>query len=169
MKAQSHTSLLAWFCGAALLAIPAHATVTNVAWYRLGEKDSGATSGQTVRSTTVDLSGAHNLLRAGSPHYTNNVASAAAHIGSSLAVLFSGTSFYTNNAAATTARNNFGIEAWVANLTGVDGTYFIAHNGNAAANGWGLALLVSHNPFLGLEVEYVGEFGGGAVAGSGVI
>src|SRR5437016_10484823 len=116
-----------------------HAAVTNVAWYRLGENDPGAASGQIVNSTTMDLVGGNNLNRAGSPHYTNDFSPDAAQIGSSLAVVFNGVNqLYRSSAVASSARDNFGIEAWGRTLTPSNGTYLITHNGNAAANGWGL-------------------------------
>jgi hypothetical protein len=148
------------------LATGAHATVTNVAWYRLGENDPGAASGQVVKTTTTDFVGANDLRRFGSAHYTNDVSRDAEQIGSSLAVLFNGAQFYSN-AVVTTARNNFGIEAWVRTLTTADGTYLIAHNGNAAANGWGLqAAVATVRPGTTL-VTYSGELGGGIRVGSG--
>src|SRR5438874_848482 len=118
---------------------PIHATVTNVAWYRLGENDPGAVSGQVVNSTTTDVLGVNNLKRFGSPSYTNDVSPDARQIGSSLAVIFNGANQLYSNAVVTTARNNFGIEAWVRTLTTNEGTYVIAHNGNTAVNGWGLS------------------------------
>src|SRR6185436_5526992 len=90
----------------------AHATVTNVAWYRLGDNDPGAASGQVVNSTTTDFVGVRNLNRFGSPVYTNSVASDAANLGSTLAVRFSGSGQFYSNAVVTTARDNFGIEVW---------------------------------------------------------
>src|SRR5580765_1823867 len=112
-----------------------HAAVTNVAWYRLGEMDPGAVSGHVVNSTTLDLLGMNHLKRIGGPLYTNAVSKAAGQIGSSLAVQFNGVNEFCSNAVVTTARNNFGIEAWIATLGAANGTYIIAHNGNAAANG----------------------------------
>src|SRR5213078_1953747 len=73
------------------LATSSHAAVTNVAWYRLGEKDPGAVSGQIVSSASVDLIGPRPLRRFGTPRYTNNVSAVAAgQLGSSLAVSFNG-------------------------------------------------------------------------------
>jgi hypothetical protein len=69
-----------------LLACGANAAVTNVIWYRLGENDPGAASGQVVNSTAIDFMGVRNLSRAGCPRYTNDVSSDAAQIGSSFAV-----------------------------------------------------------------------------------
>src|SRR6266436_6197806 len=111
------------------LAPCAHATVTNVAWYRLGENDPGAASGQIVNSTTMDFVGTNHLKRFGSPRYTNDVSTDAAKLGSTLAVRFDGASQFYSNAVVTTARNNFGIEAWARLLTTNAGTYLVAHNG----------------------------------------
>jgi len=117
------------------LATGARATVTNVAWYRLGENDPGAVSGQVANSTTEDLIGGNDLKRFGNARYTNNVSSAAAKIGSTLAVQFDGTSQFFSNAVVTTARNNFGIEGWVRIVTSSPGTYLIAHNGRVGTRG----------------------------------
>src|SRR5438874_1340135 len=122
-----------------LLAVSSHATITNLAWYRLGENDAGAASAQIVNSTSVDLMGSNDLKRFGSARYTDNVPSAAAsHVGSSLAVAFNGTNQFYSNSIVTTLRNNFGIEAWVILGTLNSSQYMIAHNGNSSANGWGI-------------------------------
>jgi len=123
----------------------ARATVTNVAWYRLGENDPGATSGLAVTGTTTDLVGANHLRQFGGPLYTSAVsADAASRLGSSLAVQFNGASQFLSNALVSTAANNFGIEAWV-KPNGTDGASTpIAYNG-AGGNGWGL--LQSGNRF----------------------
>src|SRR5260221_7238137 len=140
------------------------AAVTNVAWYRLGEKDPGAASGQLVSSASVDLVAGHNLKRFGGPRYTNNVSPAAAsQLGSSLAVLFNGVNQFYSNTVVSMARNNFGIEAWVLPGAAGAGSYLIAHNGNSAANGWGLSMEVTTFPFT--TVSLGGEFGGGTRIG----
>ncbi len=153
MKPSTHTQILATalvtrttpsavlvaLVATLLLAVSAHATVTNLAWYRLGENYPGAGSGQIANSTTTDLMGLNDLKRFGSARYTNNVSPAAVtHVGSSLAVSFNGTNQYYSNSIVTTLRNNFGIEAWVILGTAASGQYMIAHNGNAASNGWGI-------------------------------
>lgn len=127
------TRSLSCLAFAVALATCAHAAVTNVVWYRLGENDPGAASGQVVNTTTIDFVGGKDLRRFGSPRYTNAVLSAAEdQVGSSLAVLFNGVNQFYSNAVVTTARNNFGIEAWV-DPTTAPGTYIIAFNGS-----WGL-------------------------------
>lgn len=151
----------------ASLPLSVHAAITPVAWYRLGENDGGVVSGQAAKTTTTDFIGSNDLRRIGSARYTNDIPPAAQQIGSTLAVVFSGAGFYTNSVVASTARNNFGIEAWVRTLTEVDGTYVVAHNGNAGANGWGLQAVVSTGPLGEPFVAYSGRFGGGGAIGGG--
>jgi len=126
---------------ASTLSAGAHAAVTNVIWYRLGENDPGAASGVAVPSTTTDLIGLENLKQFAGPLYTNAVSPGASnHVGSALAVQFNGTSQYLSNGVVSTVVDNFGIEAWVRPDTTIAGNHFIAYNGNSAANGWGLLL-----------------------------
>ncbi len=111
--------------------VGASASVTTVAWYRLGDDDSGAASGHVVNAGTADLMGVDPLRRYGSPVYTSAVPSRAASVlGSSLSVVFNGVNQFYSNVPVTLARNNFGIEAWVASVSGTAGTHCIAHNGN---------------------------------------
>ena len=55
----------------AALSATAHATVTNVAWYRLGENDPGAASGLAVTNTTIDAGGTKHLKQFGGPLGSN--------------------------------------------------------------------------------------------------
>ena len=55
----------------AALSATAHATVTNIAWYRLGENDPGAASGLAVTNTTIDAVGTKHLKQFGSPLCSN--------------------------------------------------------------------------------------------------
>jgi hypothetical protein len=127
------------------LATTAHATVTNVAWYRLGENDPGAASGLAVTSATTDAVGANHLRQFGGPLYTDAIsADAAFGVGSSLAVQFNGASQYLSNGLVSTAINNFGIEAWVKPNSTSGASTPIAYNGTGG-NGWGL--LQSGNRF----------------------
>src|SRR5262245_50809971 len=74
----------------------AHATVTNVAWYRLGENDPGAVEG-LVATNSVDVVSNRLLTLAGGPQYDANVASSAAvRVGTSLSVRFSSATWGTN-------------------------------------------------------------------------
>jgi hypothetical protein len=129
----------------------AHATVTNVVWYRLGENDPGAASGGVATNTT-DLMGLVHLKPFGSPRYTNAVFSGPSDgLASSLAVHFNGANQFFSNAVVSTAINNFGIEAWVRpNVTNSSFSGAIAYNGNAVS-GWGL---------FGNGPNYVATFGG---------
>ena len=138
-----------------LWATCAHAGVTTVAWYRMGENDPGAASGQVVYTRAVDLVGADHLWRIGSPVYGQVSSSATPAVGSSLAVGFNGVNQYYSNVVVTAARDNFGIEAWVAFSTGSLGSYLIAHNGTSG-NGWGLSANVTSSGGM----TYHGEFGG---------
>ena len=135
MKIIISASVLATLC-AAILAIPTHAAVTNVAWYRLGENDPGAASGVTA-TNTANLLGFNPLKPIGSPRYTNAVSpSAATGLGSSLAVHFSGTTQCFTNAIVSTALDNFGVEAWVRpNTTNASGS-FIVQNGINGLGAW---------------------------------
>src|SRR5262245_43225650 len=65
-----------------LASITAQASVTNVAWYRLGENDPGAASGVIV-TNTANLLGSNPLKPIGTPRYTNAVSPG---LGSSLAI-----------------------------------------------------------------------------------
>lgn len=151
-----------------VLVTGARAAVTNVAWYRLGENDPGAVSGQIVNSTALDFAGVKNLRRVGSPRYTNDVSPDAAQIGSKLGVLFNGINqLYSTNAVISTAQNNFGIEAWVRTLSTANGVHVIAYNGNTAANGWGLGVVVTNHPVIGLQITYFAELNGGTRFGGG--
>ena len=136
MKIQITTLLLAAFC-AALLATCAHAAVTNVAWYRLGENDPGAASGVAVTNTTADLLGLNHARQVNSPRYTNAVSPGAANgLGSSLSVHFNGTNQFFSNAVVSTATDNFGVEAWVRpNITN-NISQFIAKNGFVGVGAW---------------------------------
>ena len=105
----------------------ARADVTTVAWYRLGEQDPGAASGQVVSVGTRDVMDVNPLRRFGSPVYMDQVSSGAANrVGSSLAVIFNGANQMYTNAVVGAGRSNFGIEAWVAPLSTVQGTHLIA-------------------------------------------
>src|SRR4029077_9915534 len=101
-----------------------------------------------------------------SPRYTNQLSSDAVQIGSTLSMSFSGVNQFFSNAVVSTARNNFGIEAWARVVVTNAGTYIIAHNGNTAANGWGLAVDVISGPFGTTSYRYSGVFGGGIILGA---
>ena len=123
-----------------VVAFAAHlqAVVTNVAWYRLGENDPGATSSGAV-TNTVDLIDLKNLKPYNGPLYASAVsASAMNRVGSSFAVNFNGTSQYLSNAVVSIAVNNFGMEAWVRPNATALGNRAIVCNGSPTASGWTL-------------------------------
>jgi hypothetical protein len=89
------------------LATTAHATVTNLAYYRFGENDPGAINGGAAAGTTNLVGGQMNLV--GSPVYTNAVsATAAANVGSTLALQFASGNYGTN-AIANVVTTNAGV------------------------------------------------------------
>ena len=138
------------------LATGAHATVTNVVWYRLGEDDPGAAAGLAA-TNTVDLIGLRDLKQFGSPLYTSAVSTTASdHVGSSLAVQFNGSSQYFSNGVVSIATNNFCIEAWVKPNSVSSPLRLIAYNGDTTADGWG----IYQN-----RTNYFGVFGGVAQVG----
>lgn len=133
--------------------------MSQVAWYRLGENDPGAGSGGAVNRTTTDVIGDHPLNSFGAPVYSGSVSTnAAGRLGSSLAAQFSGNLQYLSNAVGFTARDNFGLEAWV-NAAGPAAAHqVIAYNGDTGLNGWGI--VQSGDQYLAL-------LGGVAFFGSG--
>jgi len=145
---------------AAGLATDALATVTNVAWYRLGENDPGGRSGNAVTNTTTDLISSNHLKQFGSPLYSSSVSAAAANqLKSSLAINFNGTSQYLSNAVVSTAIDNFGMEAWVKPNATAGGNRTIVCNGSPTASGWAF---IQHG-----GTEFTASLGGVAGFGSG--
>jgi len=133
-----HTRILS-FSAIVFSALASPAAVTNVVWYRLGERDAGAASGVIVTGSTTDLMGVRHLTPYGNPRYTNRFAAAAAsQVGSSLSVNFNGTSQYLSNAVVSTATNNFGLEVWVKPNAIAAGNRTIVYNGDPLVSGWGL-------------------------------
>ncbi|NOS72379.1 MAG: LamG domain-containing protein, partial [Verrucomicrobia bacterium] len=112
-------------------------SVTNIAYWRMGENDPGGVDGATA-SITVNLVGDPMALRSNAV-YTSSVAStAAARVGSSLALQFT-TGRYATNQPAFSFTDNFGLELWVKpDATNV--IQCLAYNGDSGANGWGLYL-----------------------------
>ncbi|HEY3763081.1 MAG TPA: LamG domain-containing protein [Verrucomicrobiae bacterium] len=136
------SSLLSRLCALLLLGVfPAAATVTPIAWWRLGENDPGAANGVAATATTNQMGGMMNLV--GNPVYTTNVSAAAAiGDGSALGLKFASTNYGTN-AIVSTLTNNFGIELWVNPATS-NTTACLAYNGTtggAGSSGWGLYMV----------------------------
>ena len=138
------------------LGFTAHAAITVLDYYRLGEDDPGAANGALV-TFPRDSVGAKTLTAVGGPFYYSPVSAAASnHVGGSLCVNFYGSTYATNNILSAVT-DNFGIEAWVS-PNGVGGTGVLAYNGDTGANGWGL--FVSGSTYQAL-------FGGQIAFGSG--
>lgn len=137
-----------------LLLSPAivQATINTVAYWRMGESDTGAANGVTA-TNTIDSVGTNNLTFAGSAQYTNDVAAGAAtDTGSTLSVNFAN-SAYATCSVVSIATNNFGIECWV-KPTAL-GSQVIAYNGSTGGSGdggWGI--------IIGSDNNYYGLFGG---------
>jgi alpha-tubulin suppressor-like RCC1 family protein len=137
------------------LELSLHGTVTNVAWYRLGENDPGAVPG-LVATNSIDVVANRVLTLVGGPFYDTNVASsAAAHVGSSLGVRFSSTTWGTN-ALVSTVVDNFGLEAWV-NPSALAGDHMIVYNGHSGTSGWGLNLANGFYSVLFGGVQVIGS------------
>jgi len=152
-------SLLATFCLALLLSPCAHAVVTTLLWYRLGENDPGASPG-LVATNTMDNSGANPLPVFGPATYSSDVAnSAGSHVGSTLSMQFTNSAYALSGSPASSLTDNFGIECWVKPAS-ASGTQVIAYNGDSGLSGWGLVIDAG---------SYMALFGGRDEFGSGVI
>ncbi len=119
-------------------------SVTNIAYWRMGENDPGAANGVT-NFVTVNLLGSPMALKSNAV-YTANVAAAA---NSTLALQFT-TGCYATNQPAFSFTDNFGLELWV-KPDATNAIQSIAYNGDSGPNGWGLYL---H------QGKYQGLFGG---------
>jgi hypothetical protein len=137
--------------GGLLLANAAFATVSTIAYYRLGENDPGAVAGQPANAVTVGSSAAGvNLYQLGVPSvYDTNTGVT----GSTLCIAVNGGG-YTNGAPIAVPSTDWGIEAWVKATSGSnplssDGYASIAFNGNSYDSGMGLYATPDGN-FVGL-------------------
>ena len=117
------------------LAVSAHAEITTVRHFRLGEADAGSTSGSAAGSSSTDTTAAENLTVTGAPLYSADVASA--NISSTLSMEFNGTNQYATTGNWHNLTTNFGVEAWV-KPAATGGEHFILYNGQSGANGWGI-------------------------------
>jgi len=133
------------------------AAITVLDYYRLGENDPGAASGNAVNSCTRNTAGTNHLAQVGGPRYTNDVPiDAGPHTGSTLAVDFNGVNQSLTNHSAAALTDNFGIEAWV-KARNLSGPHVIAYTGNSTANGWGL---------VQIGANFQGGLGGSGSVGS---
>lgn len=119
------------------VALPALATVTDVAVYHLGEADPGAVAGGAGDNPTVASVGAPNLAKAGGPTYSSDV---SPRIGSTLSMVFNGTTdkYANSTGVASTLTDNFGVEAWVKSDGSTTNNAAIVYNGNSSTSGWGI-------------------------------
>jgi len=119
-----------------VLSLPAFATVTEIAHYRLGENDPSAVAGNVGDNPTVDLVGGLNLVRTDTPTYSADVPP----IASTVAMHFDGTDdrYSVSGTVATTLTDNFGLEAWVKSDGNTTGNALIGYNGDTSFGGWGL-------------------------------
>jgi PKD repeat protein len=127
---------------AALLATgSAHANITVLHDWHMGESDAGAVGGG-YDTNTLDAVGVGSALTnqpvAGAyPLYANNVSDQAAFFaGSSLSEFYSGGQYARGNVISNLT-TNFGIELWVYPTAGNGGSV-IAYDGNTGGSGWGL-------------------------------
>lgn len=112
-------------------------SVTNIAYWRMGENDPGAANGVTNTITTNFLGGVLSLRS--NAVYSSSVAStAAAQVGSSLALQFT-TGRYATNGSVVPVTDNFGLELWV-KPDATNAIQCLAYNGDSGPNGWGLYL-----------------------------
>ena len=137
------------------LAVSAHAEITVVRHFRLGEADTGAASGGAAGSSSTDTTATENLTVTGSPLYSADVANA----NSTLSVEFNGTTQYATTGNWHDLTANFGVEAWV-KPAATGGEHFILYNGQSGANGWGILQNNATGKFGAL-------FGGRAFFGTG--
>lgn len=121
--------MLIWFSSSA------HAAITVVAQYRLGESDPGALPANIGGNPTLPAVGAVALARSGSPFYS---AQRPPLIDSTLSMAFAGGSDRYTGAIVTAAADNFGIEAWVKSNGSTALNAALAYNGNTGNSGWGL-------------------------------
>jgi hypothetical protein len=133
-------------------------TFTLLDYWRMGEKDPGATAGLAA-ATITDSAGSNNLTDSGQASYSADVATTAqAHVGSTLSVNFSGSGGYATGNLVSTAQDNFGVEAWVKPAL-VTSDQTIVYNGNTATSGWGLRVNGNNSTYSVLfgGVEFFGS------------
>jgi hypothetical protein len=122
---------------------------TNLHFWRMGENDSGAASGNAVNSTLTADTGTNLNLSGSGLTYSSTTPGA----GSSLAVQFGGSGNYATGSNFSLA-SDFAIEAWV-KLGDINTAQWITLLGHGANNG------------IGLFVS--GDFVGMALAGTGML
>ncbi|HEY1663301.1 MAG TPA: LamG domain-containing protein [Verrucomicrobiae bacterium] len=132
-----------------LLGVSAHADITVIREYHMGEADSGAVVGGAATSS-ADSIGGNNLNMRGDPFsypvYSSDIPS---DTNSSKSISFNGASEGIAN-LVTNLTDNFGIEAWV-KTTATSGNHYAVYDGNSISSGFG---------FLQSGTSYVALFGG---------
>ena len=137
------------------LIVSAHAGITTVRHFRLGEADAGAAPSGAAGASSTDTTATENLTITGLPLYSADVANA----NSTLSMEFNGTTQYATTGNWHNLTTNFGVEAWV-KPAATGGEHFIIYNGQSGANGWGILQNNATGKFGAL-------FGGRAFFGTG--
>jgi hypothetical protein len=128
-------------CAGLLFTLTARASITPLAWYHLGEADSGVITNGAVATNTVDSVGTNDLTLLNGPTYATNVAAtASAQTGSTSGLAFNGANQRGIGTLLTTKTNNFGLELWV-KPNNLSGSQILAHNGLTQNDGWGIRIL----------------------------
>jgi len=132
----------------------ASATVTPIAYYRLGENDLGAANALPGNNPTIDTVAGLNLTDNADAFYSTNTGVA----GRSLSMRFNPTvgSRYSRSPVVTTLQDNYGIEAWV-NSAATNGNQLIAYNGNPGNAGFGLFRIGANYQALYGGVAFIGS------------
>ncbi len=130
-------------------------------YWRLGENDSGATSGNAGQNPTTGQTGGNLNQFTPIPgnntpqyFYTNNVSStAASYTGSTLAMNFNGGNGFYYKTPVTTATNNWGIEGWF-KVSNAANTQLLVMNGQSitgtGSTAAGFGLMVENGRAKGL-------------------
>ena len=137
------------------LVVSAHAEITTVRHFRLGEADVGAASGSAAGASSTDTTASENLTVTGGPLYSSDVANG----NSTLSMEFNGSTQYATTGNWHNLTTHFGVEAWV-KPAATGGEHFIIYNGQSGANGWGILQNNATGKFGAL-------FGGRAFFGTG--
>ncbi len=102
----------------------------DLAIYRFGELDSGATAGNAGNSATADMLGVHHLTTSGTGQ---TYSATTAGGGTTLSMDLSGSGCYSTGVFSTIT-DNFRLEAW-ASADNTTDTSVIAYNGDTGTNG----------------------------------
>ena len=118
----------------AAAAVPLHAAVVPIAYYRAGEDDPGAAAGNLGNATTVDSIAALDFSRSGSPAYSASTGSPI----SELSLDFTGGGNYSRSGVIFSDVDNVGMELSVFPVSVPTSNNVILYNGNSGSNGFGL-------------------------------